>query len=106
MVCLGGSSGVKDGKRSLVRVAALIAGTPRISFLRLFGDNTGIYALNALHVLRDTPWVTRLTQSMATIAEMKLQPHIGKVFGADEVAAAHTCLAAKQATGKVLLDWR
>ncbi|MDQ1656158.1 MAG: hypothetical protein QOD41_1241 [Cryptosporangiaceae bacterium] len=106
IVCLGGSSGVQDGKRSLVRVAALIAGTPRISVLRLFGDNTGVYALNALHVLRDTEWVTRLTQSMATIAETNVRPHIGGVFAADEVAAAHTVLAAKQATGKLLLDWR
>jgi 2-desacetyl-2-hydroxyethyl bacteriochlorophyllide A dehydrogenase len=106
MVCLGGSSGVKDGKRSLLRVAALVAGTPRISVLRLFGDNTGIYALNALHVMRDTEWVTRLTQSMATIGAMNLQPHIGKVFAADDVASAHTCLATKQATGKLLLAWR
>jgi NADPH:quinone reductase-like Zn-dependent oxidoreductase len=37
---------------------------------------------------------------------MNLRPHIGSVFPADDVASAHTCLAAKQATGKVLLAWR
>jgi NADPH2:quinone reductase len=106
MVCIGGSSGIKDGKRSLLAVAALLVGTPRINVLKLFDDNSGIYALNALHVLQDTEWITRLTESMAMIQKMDIKPHIGKVFAADDAASAHACLAAKQATGKVLLSWR
>jgi 2-desacetyl-2-hydroxyethyl bacteriochlorophyllide A dehydrogenase len=105
MVCIGMSSGVKDGRRNYARIAMAALRTPRISVLRLFGANTGIFALNALHVLRDPAWVARLTRSMTAIEAMRLQPHVGKVFPADDVAGAHAFLETKQATGKVLLAW-
>lgn len=105
MVCIGMSSGVKDGKRNFVRIAAAALRTPRISVLRLFNQNTGIYALNALHVLRDPEWVARLTKSMQAVETMRLSPHVGKVFPADDVAGAHAFLETKQATGKILLAW-
>lgn len=105
MVCIGMSSGVKDGRRNFARIAMAALRTPRISVLRLFNANTGIFALNALHVLRDPAWVARLTRSMTAIEAMRLQPHVGKVFPADDVAGAHAFLETKQATGKVLLAW-
>jgi 2-desacetyl-2-hydroxyethyl bacteriochlorophyllide A dehydrogenase len=105
MVCIGMSSGVKDGKRNLLRVASALIQMPRISVLKLFNDNTGVYALNALHVLRDPTWIARLTRSMSTIEPMGIQPHVGKVFPAADVAGAHAFLETKQATGKVLLQW-
>ena len=105
MVCLGISSGVKDGKRNFFRMGMAALQMPRISVIKLFNDNTGIYALNALHVLRDPQWIERLTQSMIGVEQMGLRPHVGKVFRADEVGAAHAFLETKQATGKVLLQW-
>lgn len=105
MVCIGVSSGVKDGKRSFVRIAKTLIQMPRISILKLFNDNTGIYALNALHVLRDPAWIAKLTASMDTVAQMGLAPHVGKVFPAADVGAAHDYLSSKQATGKVLIAW-
>ena len=105
MVCVGISSGVKDGKRNFARIALAAVRTPRISVLKLFDASTGIYALNALHVLRDPIWIERLTKSMITIEQMGLRPHVGKVFPATDVADAHTFLETKQATGKVLLAW-
>jgi 2-desacetyl-2-hydroxyethyl bacteriochlorophyllide A dehydrogenase len=105
MVCVGMSSGVKDGKRNFARVALAALRMPRISVIELFGASTGIYALNALHVLRDPVWIERLTKSMTTVEEMGLRPHVGKVFAATDVAAAHAYLETKQAIGKVLLAW-
>ncbi|MBA3463059.1 MAG: alcohol dehydrogenase catalytic domain-containing protein [Deltaproteobacteria bacterium] len=105
MVCIGVSSGVKDGKRSFLRIARTLLQMPRISILKLFNDNTGIYALNALHVLRDETWISKLTASMTTVEAMGLAPHVGRVFPASEVGAAHDFLSMKQATGKVLLSW-
>lgn len=105
MVCIGVSSAVKDGKRNLFRVASTLLKTPRISILRLFNANTGIYALNALHVLRDPTWTARLTRSLATVEQMGVTPHIGKTFPAADVASAHAFLETKQATGKILLQW-
>ena len=106
MVCIGLSSGVKDGKRNLLRMATAAIRTPRISVLKLFDASTGIYALNALHVLQDDAWIERLTKSMSSIEAMGLKPHVGKVFDATDVAAAHGFLQTKQATGKVLLAWK
>ena len=105
IVCLGMSSMTKDGKRSYVKIASALLRTPRISVLKLFDQSTGVYALNALHVLRDPAWIAKLTRSMSEIAAMRLQPHVGKVFPAADVAAAHAFLETKQATGKVLLRW-
>ena len=105
MVVIGMSSGVKDGKRNLFRIARALFQTPRISIFEMFNANTGIYALNALHVLRDPAWIAKLTSSLSSAFAMELAPHIGKVFAASEVAAAHEFLQTKQATGKVLLDW-
>jgi 2-desacetyl-2-hydroxyethyl bacteriochlorophyllide A dehydrogenase len=105
IICLGMSSMTKNGKRSYVKIASALLRTPRISVLKLFDANTGVYALNALHILKDPTWIERLTSSMADIPAMDLKPHIGKVFDAKEVAAAHAFLETKQATGKVLLHW-
>jgi 2-desacetyl-2-hydroxyethyl bacteriochlorophyllide A dehydrogenase len=105
MVCIGLQSAVKDGKRSLLRIAAAVLSMPKISVMKLFDATTGIFGLNALHVLQDPAWAARLTQSLATIDQIGVKPHIGKVFPAAEVAAAHAFLETKQATGKVLLQW-
>jgi 2-desacetyl-2-hydroxyethyl bacteriochlorophyllide A dehydrogenase len=105
MVCIGISSGVKDGKRNFVRIATAALRTPRISVLKLFDANSGIFALNALHVLQDPTWVEKLTKSMVGVEQMNLKPHVGKVFNAADVGSAHEFLQTKQATGKVLLHW-
>ncbi len=105
IVCLGMSSMTQNGKRSYLKIASALLRTPRISVLKLFDANTGVYALNALHVLRDPVWIEKLTTSMTEIAAMQLKPHVGKVFPANEVAAAHSYLETKQAKGKVLLQW-
>ena len=105
MVCIGISSGVKDGKRSFVRMGMAALRTPRISILKLFDTNSGIFALNALKVLEDPTWVARLTQSLGEVEAVGLKPHVGKVFAASDVAEAHHLLETKGATGKVLLAW-
>ena len=105
MVCIGMSSLIKDGKRSLLRIAAALMRMPKISVLKLTTANTGIFGLNSLHVLQDPAWAARLTRSLAAVDQIGVKPHIGKVFPAAEVAAAHAFLETKQATGKLLLQW-
>ena len=105
MVCIGLSSGLKDGKRDFFRAATALVRTPRISVIKLFDVSTGIFALNALHVLGDATWAERLTKTLSGVEQMALRPHVGKVFRAAEASAAHAFLETKQATGKVLLQW-
>jgi NADPH:quinone reductase-like Zn-dependent oxidoreductase len=105
MVCIGLSSGVRDGKRNVLRMALAALRTPRLSVLQMFDDNIGLYALNALHILSDPAWVARLTQAVGSVETMKLAPHVGKIFPADEVGKAHEFLQTRQALGKVLIEW-
>ncbi|MBI3192580.1 MAG: zinc-binding dehydrogenase [Pedosphaera parvula] len=105
MVCMGLNSGVKDGRRNFLRLAAAVAQTPRLSVLEMLNRNAGVFGLNALHVLKDPAWVARLTRALERADEMKLEPHIGKVFPASQAAEAHRYLETRQATGKVLLEW-
>ncbi len=105
MVCMGLNSGVKDGRRNFLRLATAVVQTPRLSVLEMLRKNVGVFGLNALHVLRDPKWVERLTASLENAGEMRLEPHIGKVFAAGDAAQAHRYLETRQATGKVLLEW-
>jgi NADPH:quinone reductase-like Zn-dependent oxidoreductase len=86
-------------------LAAAVVQTPRLSVLEMLNKNVGVFGLNALHVLRDPKWVQRLTESLERVGEMKLEPHVGKIFPASDAAAAHRYLETRQATGKVLLEW-
>ena len=106
IVCIGVSSILGDnGKKSYLRIAKTLLATRKISVLKLFDASTGIYALNALTVLRDPEWVSRLTRSFSSVETMGLAVPVGKVFPANDVASAHTFLQSKQATGKVILQW-
>ncbi len=105
MVCIGVNSGVKDGKRNIFRMLKTLIQTPRLSILKMFDRNIGVFSLNALHVMEDERWVKRLTDSLSTIDDMQLKPYVGKVFGANEVAQAHEYLQTRQAKGKVILEW-
>jgi len=105
MVCIGLSSGVKDGKRNFFRIAKAALQTPRMSVLKMFDSNTGIYALNALHILGDEKWVEYLTAKLVDVEKMELHPHVGKVFAAEDAAQAHELLQTRRALGKVLLAW-
>jgi len=105
IVCIGMSSILDNGKRSYLRIAKTLLTTPKISVFKLFDASTGIYALNALTVLRDPTWIERLTASFTRVEQMGLAVPVGKVFPAAEVANAHAFLETKQATGKVLIAW-
>ena len=105
IVCMGVNSVLKDGRRSFLRLAKTVVQMPLISVFQLFNPNIGIFGLNALTVLQDEAWVRRLTESLATVSDMGLEPHVGRVFPATEVADAHRYLETKQAKGKVLLAW-
>lgn len=105
MVCIGLNSGVKDGKRNFWRLGKAALQTPKVSILKLFDTNSGIFGINALLVLQDEAWIRRLTAGVQEVEEMQLQPHVGKVFAHEAVADAHEYLQTKQAQGKVLLSW-
>ena len=78
-----------DGRRNFLRMGWAALRTPRIGVLSLLESNSGIFGINALHVLRDPFWIERLSHAFRGIAELGLVPHVGKVFPATQVADAH-----------------
>ena len=105
MVCMGVNSGVKDGRRNIPRMLKAVIQMPRLSILKMFDPNIGVFALNALTILEDERWVRKLTGALDQIDTMGLRPHVDKVFEAESVSDAHQYLETKQARGKVLLSW-
>jgi hypothetical protein len=105
MVCMGLNSGVKDGKRSFLRMGWAAISTPRVSVLSLMNQNAGVFGLNALHILRDDRWAKRLTERLEDVRDMNLVPHVSKIFPAKSAPEAHEFIATKKALGKVLLQW-
>jgi NADPH:quinone reductase-like Zn-dependent oxidoreductase len=105
MVCIGLSSGLKDGRRNLLRMGLAVFRMPRIGLIKLINQNVGVYGLNALKVLEDGAWVERLTAAFRTARRSTLEPHVDEVFEAERVAAAHEYIQTKQARGKILLGW-
>jgi epothilone polyketide synthase D len=105
MVCMGLNSGVKDGKRSFLRMGWAALSTPRPSVFALMNKNVGLFGLNALHILRDDGWAARLTERLTDVADMELSPHVSKIFPAVDAPRAHEFLATRRALGKVLLEW-
>ena len=105
MVCIGMGSGTQDGRRNLARIVWAVVRTPRMSILKMFEPNIGVFGLNALTVLRDDAWARRLTEKVSTTGALQVKPRVGKVFPAADVGAAHEYLATRQAVGKVLLEW-
>ncbi|MCC6807199.1 MAG: zinc-binding dehydrogenase [Deltaproteobacteria bacterium] len=105
IVCIGMSSGIANGKRSLWRMAKTLLTMPIFPVLALFNRNQGVFALNALRVLQDPKWVKKLTEALVLVEEMRLAPHVDRVFSSAEAPAAHEYIQTKQAKGKVLLSW-
>jgi 2-desacetyl-2-hydroxyethyl bacteriochlorophyllide A dehydrogenase len=105
IVCIGMNSGVTDGKRDLLRVLRTLLAMPIFPLLSLFDQNKGVFALNALRVLEDPAWVTKLTESLHLVDEMRLDPHVDKVFASKNAPEAHEYIQTKQAKGKVLISW-
>jgi NADPH2:quinone reductase len=105
MVCIGMSSAIPDGRRSLFHLVKAFLSSPRLSAMELRNSNRGIYGLNTLAIMRDEEWLARVTASFARVTEIGLRPHVDRVFDFRDVAAAHAYLESRRARGKVLLSW-
>ncbi|MDB9787111.1 alcohol dehydrogenase catalytic domain-containing protein [Bacteriovoracaceae bacterium] len=106
IICLGISSGITGSKRNLLSIIKTVLTMPKISVVKLFNHNKGIYALNALHIMQDAEYFERLRESFVDPVYSHLKPNIGKVFSYKEVANAHRSIEERKTTGKVLLSWK
>lgn len=106
IVCLGISGGINDGKRDILSILKTVVTMPRFSVIELFNHNKGVFALNALHLMKNEEWIKKRMKDFDLIESKKISPHVGAIFKAEEVEQAHRAIENKKITGKVLLQWR
>ncbi len=103
IVCIGMSSGLTDGKRSIPRLLKAVLQMRTISLLKLFDENKGVFGLNVLRLFEKPAW---LGPRLAAITQYPVKPHVDRIFPFPEAANAHRYLETRQAKGKVLLGWK
>ncbi|MCO4794723.1 MAG: alcohol dehydrogenase catalytic domain-containing protein [Bacteriovoracaceae bacterium] len=103
IVCIGASSAVKQGKRSLLKALKLVLSMPKFNPINLMNDNRGIYGLNALRFFENPEF---LSSRMDKFTEFDAKPAIDKAFPYGQVSDAHSYIEQKKSRGKVLLSWK
>ncbi len=106
IVCLGLSEGIKGGKRDFLAIAKAAIQMPRFSVIKMFDQNKGVFALNALKLMEDEMTIKKILEQFSKIEEWNLKPIIGKIFPAKDVALAHQFIEDRLGQGKILLAWR
>jgi len=102
LCCIGMQSMVKDGKGNFFRMIRTALSAPWFPILKLVMESKSVSGFNALKYFDDDAWMKK---HLGQIEATNIKPHIGKVFKAEEVAAAHECLEQRQTKGKVLIEW-
>ncbi len=106
IVCLGLSEGIKGGGRHFLAIAKAAIQMPRFSVIKMFDQNRGVYALNALKLMEDSLYIKKNLEQFNKITQWNLKPIIGKIFPAKDVVLAHQFIENKRGQGKILLAWR
>lgn len=106
VIALGFSSGIRAGGGSLVTFIKEGIRFPKFSIVKMFNLNRGVYALNALTLLRDPQYRATLASKWDEAEKYKLLPHIDHIFPARDIAKAHAHLESRKARGKVLIQWK
>jgi len=106
IICLGISSGIKNGKRDYIAIAKAALTMPKFNVISMFDKNRGVYALNALKLMEDQSYANKSIKQFKKIEEMKLKPYIGKVFNYKDASSAHRYIEERKAKGKILLSWK
>lgn len=106
IICLGISSGIKSGKRDYIAIAKAALTMPKFNIISMFDKNRGVYALNALKLMEDTNYAKENIKKFEKIKDLKLKPHIGKIFNYREVSNAHRYIEERKGSGKILLSWK
>jgi NADPH:quinone reductase-like Zn-dependent oxidoreductase len=102
----GMSSAATGKKRNVVSLVKTIAGMPWLQFNppALIDANKGAFGVNVGHMWDQTARIrTWMDELLALYAQGVLRPHVDRVFGFDEAAAAHHYIQDRKNVGKVLL---
>jgi len=104
LVAYGGNAFVPGKRRSLFALARAFFGTPRFSPLDLMKDNKTVTGVDLGHLYDHLDLLRpQFTALLDLHRQGALRPHVDKVFGFDEAAAAHHYVHDRKVRGKVVL---
>lgn len=74
----------------------------------LLGKSKALIGVNMLTIADDKPEILSkcLKEVVALLKEGKINPHVGKVFKANEIADAHQFLESRKSIGKIVVSWK
>lgn len=102
LCCIGVQSAIHAGRANLFNFLKTVITMPKFGVIKNITESKMVGGFNALKFFEDDIW---LKENLAVLAHSQLEPHIGAIFKAKDVAGAHRALELKQVTGKVLLEW-
>ncbi len=104
VVCYGVSSLVTGLRRSVVRAAANLLGTPLLTPIGLAMSNQGIFGVNLLKFFDTEKSRLIVADALERILKgfegRQYQATVGRIWRLEEAAAAHTWLQGREGTGK------
>lgn len=104
VVSFGLASGVGPRKRSLLKIASLLAQSPVLTPLQLMNKNRGIFGLNMLKLMERPERLRPLFQRVLDgFSDGRFKVKVGRTFPLEEAAAAHAHMQARQNIGKIVL---
>lgn len=102
ITCIGMSSGIKNGRASLLDKLKVLFQTPWYPLFLLMLKSRMVSGFNALDYFDDREW---MEARMAELEQCPFEAHVDYVFPAVQAGAAHLYLEQKKAKGKVLIGW-
>ena len=103
LCCIGVQAAIENGKTSKLKFLKTVLTMPKFGVIKNIMQSKMVGGFNALKFFEDENW---LRENLQNLKKSTLQPHIGGVFKASEVASAHKALETKSVRGKVVLSWK
>jgi len=107
IIFIGAANQLKNGKANLWNTLNLAKGFGLFSPIQLILNSNGIIGVNMLRVADHRPHIFKkcLNGVIDYWKQGVLNPQIGKIFNATDIAEAHQYLGSRQSTGKVVCKW-
>jgi len=107
LVFIGAASQLKNGKSNIFNTIGMAAGFGIYSPIQLVMSSKALIGVNMLRIADNRPHVFQsvLNDVVALWDKGIIKPHVGKVFSAEDIGAAHSFLESRQSMGKVVCQW-
>jgi NADPH:quinone reductase-like Zn-dependent oxidoreductase len=105
IICYGVTDMMASGRKRLWRIAWKYFTSPRVKILDLMQNNLGIYGLALNRFISDMSTIRPILEKILSLYSQGLiKPAISRIYGLDEISAAHAHLESGKSIGKLILN--